>query len=214
MGIRSIVFVALVGCAQPDVDSAASQRADSPVGGDRWSVKEVRNASDSAVPGHAASVITFASGDSLKVPLRDVEVLARLVDTDSIPSLLLAGVSCSECDLPIQVFRFKANSREVAPGTDGYPFPGEQTEAGDVARPHLRSQLFVGRCGQQHDVAVWIYSARDSTDRWQRGVLVLQASGDLARSAGTDADSASLLMQRSVKAGACREIPGRPQFIS
>lgn len=158
------------------------------------------------------SVLLLPDGRRFPTTLFGAECVGELPSPGREPYLLLAGITCRECDAPLGVY---VHSVSDGPMPDeatlpGYPYPGSVRDAlsGD---PLERARLFVGDCLDATDPpqAVWFFDYLDAEGHLHEHVVVLDVTGGKLRRRDDPSPRPALdHVTARAAAGRCREVPG------
>jgi hypothetical protein len=163
----------------------------------------------SPAPDGKSTQLTSPAG-TLVVPLLEVQALAVLKSPSGVPSVLLSGRSCTECDENRSLYLVPLAYR------DGkllrYDYPGKLIDR-DNGKTVQRVRGFYGDCaGTAKDSVVLMLSFKGADGHWHRTNSVLYPSdipGQLENPLELKATRAAI--EQRVKAGACHELPGLTQ---
>ena len=153
--------------------------------------------------------LTSTAG-TLVVPLLEVRALAVLKSPSGVPSILLSGRSCVECDENRSLYLVPLAYREGK--LLRYDYPGKLIDrnSGKITQG-VRG--FSGECaGAAKDAVVLLLSFKGADGHWHRTNSVLYPSDVPGRMENPlELKTTQAAVARRVKAGACHELPGLDQ---
>jgi len=168
-------------------------------------------AADANEPGH--SKLTYGNGKEFQTDLYDARLLGELPADGKEPYLVFAGRECPQCDLDTNVyFRSPSDGSGTGPMAVQSSYPGNYYVA-DSGRLVARVRMFIGRCIDSNDGAVWFFQKRDN-GRWQTTVSTIFINGtQLGNRTYFENLPKIAVAQAGVSNNQCREVPPVPKFV-
>jgi len=160
-------------------------------------------------PDGKSTQLTSPAG-TLVVPLLEVQALAVLKSPSGVPSVLVSGRSCTECDENRSLYLVPLAYREGK--LLRYDYPGKliDRDSGKIAQ---RVRGFYGACaGTAKDSLVLMLSFKGADGHWHQTNSVLYPSDMPGHMENPlELKTTQTAIEQRVKAGACHELPGLTQ---
>jgi hypothetical protein len=167
-------------------------------------------AADADEPGH--SKLTYGSGREFQADLYDARLLGELPAAGKEPYLVFAGRDCPQCDLNTNVyFRSPSDEPGTGPLAAQSSYPGNYF-ASDSGKLVARVRMFIGRCLDSYDGAVWFTEKRENGP-WYKLVSTIYVNGtQLGITDYFEKLPKISVVQTAVSNRQCREISPLPKI--
>jgi hypothetical protein len=156
------------------------------------------------------TVVVFANGKRLKIPLYNAVPISIVRGTDDSAFLLARGTACVNCDERFGLRFYELDGAELKGAASRHTYPGRQFDYMDPTSLQQTTRTFYGRClAERNDVVVWFIEYLGEDLKWYSSnsvARVAKGGETLVELKPADGSLASVLA--AVTNGDCQELVG------